>query len=195
MEYTGDENRQEHHVILSIDKALDYIAQDIDNPDRAESVPDLIDVHELLTKLKINHIEKTKNDDSKDEDVFIYSYMVMNSLKIVFGAWDAHTKVVDGRVILHNDLVYMDINRDELPTQCIISFYYQMSPIIVAEVINTLKDIFGAGLKVSGEVFTVDEATGNYIWGMKDIHQHQKNISGNRIKPVVYFDDNTIGNS
>jgi len=187
--------RKEQHTINSIDKVLDYIEQDIENPEKEEGLGDLIDVHTLLTALKVKHIENTKDVKTTDEDLYIYSYMAISSFRIVFGGWDATTKVVDGRVLLHNDIVYMDINRDEGVTQCITSFQFQSNPVIVAEVINTLKDIFGVGLKVSNEVFCTDESTGDYIWGDDDIRQHLRNISGNRINPIIYFDDNTVGNS
>jgi hypothetical protein len=195
MKYTGDTMRKEHQTINSIDKILDYIEHDIENPEKEPHLGDLIDVHTLLTQLKVKHIENDTEIKSTDDDLFIYSYMVMNSFKMVFGNWEANTTVIDGRVLLCNDLTYIDINRDEGKTECIVSFYHIASPVVVGEVINTLKDIFGAGLKVSSEVFTTDEATGKYIWGEDNIKQHIRNINGNKIRPILFFDDDTVGNS
>lgn len=195
MEFTGDNMRNEEQAISSIDKVLDYIEQDIENPEKEEGLGDLIDVHTLLTALKVKHIENSMSTETRSEDLYIYSYMVIQSFRVVFGGWDAKTKVMDDRVLLYNDIVYMDINRDSGHTQCIISFYFQANPVIVAEVINTLKDIFGSGLKVSNEVFITDEATGNYLWGEEAIKQYLSAINGNRIKPIIYFNDDTVGNS
>lgn len=185
---------QQQQTISSIDKVLEYIQQDIENPDKEGVLDDLIDVHALLTTMKARHIEKSKDNKTLPEDLYVYSYMVMQSFKVVFGGLDAFTKVLDDRVMIYNDLIYMDINRDNEYTECIISFYHRSNPVIVAEIINTLKDMFGVGLKVSNEVFVIDEATGNYIWGDEAIQQHLKNVSGVKIAPMVFFDDDTVGN-
>lgn len=195
MEFTGDTMRKEQRTISSIDKVLDYIEQDIENPEKESALGDLIDVHTLLTAIKVKHIESTKDVETTTEDLYIYSYMVIQSFKVVFGGWEANTNVMDDRVLLYNDIVYLDMNRDNDSIQCIVSFYHAANPVIVAEVINTLKDIFGAGLKVSNEVFITDEATGDYLWGEEAINKYITAINGNRIKPIIYFNDDTVGNS
>jgi len=192
MDYNREEHRRQNPSITSIDKVLDYVEQDLEDPTKDKDM--LIDVHALLSKMKAHHL-KTSTKPSTEDDLFVYSYMITNSFTAVFGAWDAHTTVIDGRVLIHNEIVYMEINRDDGFLKCIVSFYHQTSPIVVAEVINTLKDLFGAGLKVSGELFTTDEATGKYIWGIENIQQYLRNINGHKIKPIIFFDDGTVGNS
>lgn len=193
---TGDIMRENCQSInSSIDKVLEYIEQDIENPDKKEGLEDLIDIHTLLTKIKVSHIEKVKTPNTQPDDLFIYSHLVISSFNIIFGTWECHTKATDERVLLYNDLIYLDINRDNGYTQCIISFYYQTNPVIVAEAINLLKDLFGLGLKVSSETFTTNDATGDYIWGEEAIQEHIRAINGLKIKPIVCFDDGTVGHS
>ena len=67
----------------SIDKVLDYIEQDIENPEKEESLGDLIDVHTLLTALKVKHIENTKDTETTSEDLYILSYSVVSVVEPV----------------------------------------------------------------------------------------------------------------
>lgn len=186
---------RDFHTINSINKVLDYLEQDISNNlEKKSDVSDLIDVHSFLSKLKYHHTEKEKTDKSKKDDLLTYSYMIINSLEIVFGVWDAYTHIIENRVVICNDLVYLDINMDYDITECVIAVAYDIDPIIAIEVVSTLKDIFGTSLKISNEVFDVDLATKEYIWGKDNIINHKKMMNGVRVKPIVVFNENTIGN-
>lgn len=183
---------QQTQEIESIDRVLRYIQQDIETQERDDLIDDLIDVHTVLTTIKAKHIKKSHTISG---DFHLYAYMVSQSLEMVFGEWESYTKVMDDRVIMYNDFFYMDINDENGPVECIVSFHHQSKPLIVAEAINTLKDIFGLGLKVSGEDFAINEASGEFIWGEDNIDQYTRNINGIKIKPMIFFDGDTIGNS
>ncbi|MDX9691799.1 MAG: hypothetical protein RBT45_05025 [Acholeplasmataceae bacterium] len=177
----------------SIDKVLDYIQHDIESADDQDVVSDLIDVHNFLTKLKVEHISKVVTEDVSDM-LLLYTYITIDSFKAVFGNWESHTTIMDDRVILSNDLIYMDINIDTGYLRCIISFNKNTDVIVVGEVINTLKDIFGSGLHISSELFVVDESTKEYIWGEENIDMYLRGINGTKVKPIIVFNDDTVGN-
>ena len=192
--FMGDKMRNEVCNTSSIDKVLDYIQNDIKTAAPVEVIEDLWDVHTFLTKIKAKQIEKNKKPDTTSSDLLMFANMVFDSLEAMFGEWECNTLLVDDRVIVNNDLVYMDINRDNRSIECIISFYKFINPVVVAETINTLKDIFGIGLRVSGELFVIDESTGDYVWGEKDISSYLNRVNGIKIKPILLFEDDTVGN-
>lgn len=192
--FMGDKMRKEICNTNSIDKVLDYIQSDIKTTDKPDMIEDLWDVHSFLTKVKAKQLEKNKNSESTSSDLLMYANMVFDSLEAMFGEWECNTTLIDDRVIVNNDLVYMDINRDNDLIECIISFYKFINPVVVAETINTLKDIFGIGLRVSGELFVVDESTGEYVWGDEDITSYLNRVNGIKIKPILLFEDDTVGN-
>lgn len=187
--------------IESIDKILEYLEQSIEeqeseNPTEEteqDIIKHLIDVHGLLTRFKVVQVENEEDVDDSNT-IAIYSYMVMSSLTAVLGNWESKTHVVDGRILMCNDIVYLDVNMDGGRPGCMISLFHRANPVIVAEVINTLKDIFGTMLKVSSECFTTNEATGEYIWGDEEISKHLKAIHGVQVKPIIFFEDSTVGN-
>lgn len=178
----------------SIDKVLDYIERNINDPEKDIEIESLVDVHAFLTKIKGKHLVKNGTKASIATDLLTYTNMISDAFNVVFGAWEANVTIVDDRVIVCNDLVYMDINMDTGATECIISFYNNANPVLVAEVASTLKDIFGLGFKVSGEVFVLDEATNEYIWGEEEIAKYFRRVNGIRVKPILWFENNELGN-
>lgn len=193
--FMGDKMRNESVSTNSIDKVLDYIQNDIKVSKKEEVIENLWDVHLFLTKIKARQIERNKKSDSTSSDLLMYANMVSDSMEVMFGEWECNTTLIDDRVILNNDLVYMDINREDGPIECIISFSKYTNPVVVAETVNTLKDVFGLGLRISGELFVVDEATGEYVWGDEEIEKHNRRINGAiKIKPIMIFEDDTVGN-
>jgi len=191
---TGDKMLKECCSTNSIEKVLDYIEKDINNPEKKEDVTDFVDVHAFLTKLKMKSMEKSRSDVSLNDDLLIYMNMIGDSFRVIFGEWGANTILMDDRVIISNDIVYIDVNEDYDMMGCVVSFHKFANPIIVAEAVGTLKDIFGMGVKVSSELFVMDEATDEYIWGDEEIASHLKRVNGIKVKPIVIYGDNTIGN-
>ena len=190
----GDKMQKTQYTQHSIEKVLDYIEKNINDPKKDEVVENLVDVHAFLTKIKGQHVAKNGTRDTLSSDLLIYANMISDAFNVVFGEWEADITIVDDRVIVSNDLVYMDINMDTGAIECITSFCKYSDPVIVAEVASTLKDIFGMGFKVSGEIFIIDESTNEYIWGNEEIGNYIRRVSGVKIKPILWFDNNELGN-
>ena len=189
----GGKMRNVEYAVHSIDTVLDYIEKDINDPEKEDVVENLVDVHAFLTKIRSQHVLKNTSKETLSSDLLLYSNMVSDAFGVVFGEWHADITIVDDRVIISNDVTYMDINMDTGAMECIISFSKFASPVIVAEISSTLKDIFGIGFKVSGEMFVVDESTGEYVWGDEEISHYLKRINGVKVKPILWFDGD-VGN-
>jgi len=190
----GDKMYKAQYTTHSIDKVLSYIERDINDPAKEDVIENLVDVHAFLTRIKGHHVVKNGTRDTLASDLLLYANMISDAFNVVFGEWDADVTVVDDRVIVSNDLVYMDINMDTGAMECIISFYKYSNPVVVAEVASVLKDIFGMGFKVSGEVFIMDEATNEYIWGDEEITKYLKRVNGVKVKPILWFENDELGN-
>jgi hypothetical protein len=186
--------KEQQYVSRSIDKVLSYIERDINDPSKEDVVENLVDIHAFLTKIKSRHVVKNSTKKSLSTDLLLYSNMISDAFNVVFGEWDANITIVDDRVIVCNDIVYMDINMDNDVMECIISFHKNANPVIVAEVSSILRDMFGIGFKVSGEVFVVDESDHTYVWGEEDIMNYIKRVNGIKVKPILWFENEELGN-
>jgi hypothetical protein len=190
----GDKMHKEQYVSHSIDKVLDFIERGMNDPTKEDVVENLVDVHAFLTKMKSKHVVRNSTKESFTTDLLLYTNMISDAFSVVFGQWEANVTIVDDRVIISNDLLYMDINMDTGAVECIISFHKNSNPVIVAEATSVLKDIFDLGFKVSGEVFIIDEATSEYIWGEEDISNYIRRVNGIKVKPILWFDNGELGN-
>jgi len=190
----GDKMFKTEYAAHSIDKVLDFIEKDINDPAKEGVVENLVDIHAFLTHIKGKSIVKNGSKATLASDLLLYANMISDAFNVVFGEWAADVTIVDDRVIVCNDVIYCDINMDSDAIECIISFYRYANPVIVGEVCSTLKDIFGMGLKISGEVFIIDEANNSYIWGNEEIDNYLRRVNGIKIKPILWFDNNELGN-
>lgn len=183
----GEAMRKDFHIdVNSIDTLLNFIEEGIENPEKESIIGDLIDAHSFFTRLKVKNIESSKKDLS-DDYLFTYAYIVSSSLQAVFGNWDANTNVFDKRIVLNNDLVYIDLTTESGSLECSVAFGQATSPALAAELINTIRG-FLDNVKISDEVFITD-ANNNYIWGKEKIAEYHKRINGIHVKPIIYFDN------
>jgi hypothetical protein len=190
----GDKMHKEQYTTHSIDKVLDFIEKNINDPAKDEVIENLVDVHAFLTKIRSKHVTKNTTKSTLTDDLLIYSNMISDAFNVVFGEWNANITIIDTRVIISNDLVYMDINMDTGAMECIISFYKYISPVIAGEICSILKDIFDMGLKISGEMFVIDESDNTYVWGEADIENYLRRVNGIKVKPILWFENNELGN-
>lgn len=181
----GEAMRKDFHIDTnSIDTLLNFIEEGIENPEKEGIVGDLLDAHSFFTRLKVKNIESSRKEVD-DEYLFTYAYIITSSLQAVFGNWEANTNVFDRRIVLNNDLVYIDLTTENGLLECSVAFGKTTSPALAAELINTIRG-FLDNVKISDEVFITD-VNNNYVWGEESIAEYYKKINGIHVKPIIYF--------
>ena len=98
-------------------------------------------------------------------------------------------------VALYNDIVFIDLSRDDDEILCAVAFNRHIPPVRVCEITSFLKDIFTLNLLIDEEHFIIDDSTGGFIWGENEIDKYYTRTKGRKVMPIIVYDtDGSIGN-
>ena len=152
-------------------------------------------LHKWLEELRIYRNQLTFNKQpNKDKSIYLNS--TIQILDHTFGMNDISFTHTDKSTLIHLGVAIIEISEDSMFNNvitCFVSFYESANVVVVAEIINTLKGVFGNKLIINQDTYIVDDITNKYIWG--DDKTTIKRRNGVLVPHSIVFTDNAAGHA
>ena len=135
-------------------------------------------------------------DHKNIDQLLIYANYVRKSIDAIFTCTDkpkilAHDDTVS-MMLYEMALLYFKYDANGAVT-CVVSIHDECDVILVAELMNCLKDIFKQNIYVNEDTYIQDPTGIDLIWGRDNIDNHNDRTWGIKVSHTVMFDDSMAG--
>jgi hypothetical protein len=187
-------HNEEEYDNYSLDDWIDLLKERIKEADNDEEIEKYEKAIELLNDVK-NGNNIIADGEEINDDLIIHIKLISDAFTNVFGTFEYQITRVNNIIVMYNDIVSIDLFVRNGTVNCLISFGYGSNIIVVAEITRTLCDIFGPNLEISDNTYYINKIDDTFIWGEENIIKHINRSKGYmKINPIVYFDNDEMGN-
>lgn len=132
------------------------------------------------------------------DQLLIYANYVLKMFASIFETTEEPVLQAEGNyvsVMFHDlALIYIKQDSNDKPL-CVVSYYDECPPQLVAELCCCLKDIFGSNIYVNEDTWVQDNVNNGFIWGREKIDIHNERVWGRKVTHSIWFDDSLAGHS
>lgn len=175
----------------NIDEWIDIFKQRLLDAKTDEKKEEMTKALDILSDVKVNI---TTGNNTISDELIIHVKLIYDSFKNIFNSWNCDAYQSDDRIMLSNDVLYIEIMEEQNSIWCLLSFRENTNPILSAEIAITMHDIFDIFLSINPEVFAINPLNNERIWGEENINAYKRSIKPIRINPITIMADSSIGN-